>query len=340
MSDPADADALLARAAEAGIHRLALPTPFAVGRINTYLIEDDPLTLVDAGPNSGKALDDLERQLAVHGRRVEDLELLVITHQHMDHLGLTDILQRRSGAEVAALEGLVPWAADYAAAMEAEDQYADHLMARHGIPEDLRYALRAVSYVFRGWGGNATITRPLTPGTTLDLRDRSLEISLRPGHSPSDTIFHDRERKILLSADHLIERISSIALLTPPLGDPHPASRPKPLIQYMESLAQTRDMTDVDLVLTGHGDPISDPVAIIDERFRMYDKRAGKIHRLLEKAGEPQTAYDLAQSMWGNVAVTQAFLTLSEVLGHIDLLLRDARVVEEDDGEVVRYRAV
>jgi hypothetical protein len=38
-------------AADAGIHRLAIPTPFAVGRVNTYLIEDDPLTLVDSGPN-------------------------------------------------------------------------------------------------------------------------------------------------------------------------------------------------------------------------------------------------------------------------------------------------
>ena len=44
--------------------RLAIPTPFAVGRVNCYLIEDDPLTLVDAGPNSGKALDALERALA------------------------------------------------------------------------------------------------------------------------------------------------------------------------------------------------------------------------------------------------------------------------------------
>lgn len=338
MSDPADAQALLDRAAEAGIHRLALPTPFAVGRINTYLIEDDPLTLVDAGPNSGKALDELEQLLAARGRRVEDLELLVITHQHLDHLGLTNILQRRSGADVAALGALAPWAADYVASMEAEDDYAERLMARHGIPDELRYALRALSTVFRGWGGSATVTVPLTPGETLDLRDRSLEISHRPGHSPSDTIFHDRARKILLSADHLIERISSIALLTPPLDDLDPAERPRPLIQYMESLAATREMTDVEVVLTGHGDPISDPVAIIDERFRMYDKRAGKILRLLEKAGEPQTAYDLAQMMWGNVAVTQAFLTLSEVLGHVDLLLRDGRIVEEDDGAVVRYR--
>ncbi|MBJ7329561.1 MAG: MBL fold metallo-hydrolase [Solirubrobacteraceae bacterium] len=337
MSD--DADALLARAAEAGIHRLDLPTPFAVGRVNTYLIEDDPLTLVDAGPNSGKALDELEQKLAARGHRIEDLELLVITHQHMDHLGLTGILQRRSGAEVAAYESLVEWAPNFRDSMEAEDAYAEELMARHGTPEELRLALRAVASGFRGWGGAVTITRPLRAGTTLDLRDRTLEISHRPGHSPSDTIFHDRERKILLSADHLIQRISSIALLTPEPEDLRPAERPRPLVRYMDSLRQTRDMTDVELVLTGHGDPVTEPVELIDGRFVMYAKRADKFHGMLVKHG-PQSAYEIAQRTWGNVAVTQAFLTLSEVLGHMDLLLDAGRVVEADDGQVIRYRAV
>ncbi len=77
------------------IHCLSIPTPFQVGRVNCYLIEDDPLTLVDVGPNSGKALDELERALADHGHRIEDLERIVITHQHIDHLGLVDILARR-----------------------------------------------------------------------------------------------------------------------------------------------------------------------------------------------------------------------------------------------------
>ena len=100
--------AALARSADAGIHCLPIPTPFQVGRVNTYLIEDDPLTLVDSGPNSGTALDTLERALAAHGRRVEDLGLIVISHQHIDHLGLVSILARRSGAEVAALDLLAP----------------------------------------------------------------------------------------------------------------------------------------------------------------------------------------------------------------------------------------
>src|SRR5205085_11080350 len=98
-------------AADAGIHRLPIPTPFMVGRVNAYLIEDEPLTLLDSGPNSAKAMDELEQALAAHGRRVEEIGLLVITHQHMDHFGLASILARRSGAEVAALEALAPYLA-------------------------------------------------------------------------------------------------------------------------------------------------------------------------------------------------------------------------------------
>ncbi len=83
-------------------------------------------------------------------------------------------------------------------------------------------------------------------------------------------------------------------------------------MSYLRSLEQTREM-DVELVLPGHGDPISDHRTLIDERFALHRRRAEKIHRLIE-AG-PRTAYEIAQELWGNIAVTQAYLTLSEVLG-------------------------
>jgi ribonuclease BN (tRNA processing enzyme) len=75
----------LDRAAASGIHRLRIPTPFAVGRVNCYLLEGRPLTLVDAGPNSGKSLDELERQLAELGHEIGDIGLVIVTHQHIDH---------------------------------------------------------------------------------------------------------------------------------------------------------------------------------------------------------------------------------------------------------------
>ena len=78
-------------------------------------------------------------------------------------------------------------------------------------------------------------------------------------------------------------------------------------------------------------------MALIDERFRLHARRAEKIRRLI--AERPRSAHEIAQELWGNVAVTQAYLTLSEVLGHLDLLLRDAVVRELEEGGVVRFEA-
>ena len=331
-----NADAALTRAADAGIHVLRIPTPFAVGRVNTYLIEDDPLTLVDSGPNSGRALDELHDQLAAHGHSIDDIELIVLTHQHMDHLGLVDIIARHSGAEVAALDKLSGFVEDFSAAAARDDEFATGVMLRNGISEDVVQALRQVSSAFRAWGGKAKVTRPLSDGDLLELAGRRLRVLHRPGHSPSDTIFWDEDRRILIAADHLIKHISSNPLISRPLADGEfsPRERPQALVTYLESLRKTRELP-AEIVLSGHGEPITEHVALIDERFELHRRRAEKIHGLI--AEQSRTGYELAQALFGDIAVTQAYLTLSEVLGHVDLLLNEGRVREVEENGVVRF---
>jgi glyoxylase-like metal-dependent hydrolase (beta-lactamase superfamily II) len=325
----------LERARDAGIHRLQIPTPFAVGRVNCYLIDDDPLTLVDTGPNSGKSLDELEHQLSELGRSISEIELVVLTHQHIDHLGLVEIIADRSGADVAAIDVAVPFLENFGEDIELDDRFAASLMMRHGIPEDVVVALRSVSRSFRAWGAKAKVTRPLRDGEELRLRDRVLEVQHRPGHSPSDTVFWDADREILICADHLLAHISSNPLISRPLDGSD--ERPHALMIYMESLRRTRELP-ARILLPGHGEPITDHRALIDERFALHRRRAEKIHGLI--AERPRSAYEIAQELWGNVAVTQAFLTLSEVLGHLDLLGADGRVREVTDGDVIRFEAV
>ena len=79
-------------------------------------------------------------------------------------------------------------------------------------------------------------------------------------------------------------------------------------------------------MLSGHGEPITDHRALIDERFAMHQRRAEKLYGLI--AEQSRTGHDLAQALWGDVAVTQAFLTLSEVIGHVDLLINAGHVRE------------
>jgi glyoxylase-like metal-dependent hydrolase (beta-lactamase superfamily II) len=322
----------LEQAALAGIHRLQIPTPFAVGRVNCYLIEDEPLTLVDTGPNSGKALDELGNQLGARGHSIDDLELVIVTHQHIDHLGLVEIVVEHSGAEVAAIGVAAERLANFDADAEAEDRFAVELMLRNGIPEEVTAALRSVSRSFRGWGSQVAVTRPLGDGEEIGFGDRTLQVLHRPGHSPSDTVFWDERRRILIAADHLLPHISSNPLISRPLDGS--AQRTQALVTYIESMRKTREMP-AEIVLPGHGDPIVDHVALIDDRLAKHERRKEKIEKLI--AERPRTGYELAQAIWGNVAVTQAFLTLSEVIGHADLLVNEGRVREADDGAVIRY---
>jgi glyoxylase-like metal-dependent hydrolase (beta-lactamase superfamily II) len=182
------------------------------------------------------------------------------------------------------------------------------------------------------------VTQPLPDGGELRLRDRTLRVMHRPGHSPSDTVFLEEDGALLLAGDHLLAHISSNPLLARPLGasGDYEGPRPQALVTYMDSLRATREL-ELDLVLSGHGAPIVDHVALIDERFRLHERRAEKIATLVAQA--PRSAHEIAHELWGNVAVTQAYLTLSEVLGHVDLLLRDGRVVEEEHDGLARFRA-
>src|SRR5262249_31946706 len=162
----------LEQAALAGIHRLSIPTPFAVGRVNCYLIEDEPLTLVDTGPNSGKSLDELQRQLGERDHSIDELDLVILTHQHIDHLALVEIVVEHSGADVAAIGLAAQRLATFDEDAEREDEFAVDLMLRNGIPPEVAHALQSVSRSFRGWGSHATVTRPLDDGEVIEFRDR------------------------------------------------------------------------------------------------------------------------------------------------------------------------
>src|SRR5579875_1124061 len=90
--------------AQVGVTVLSVPTPFPVGRVNAYLLAGDPPALIDCGPNSARALLALERALAEAGVGVEELGFLLLTHQHVDHLGLAEAVVERSGAKVIVYE--------------------------------------------------------------------------------------------------------------------------------------------------------------------------------------------------------------------------------------------
>jgi glyoxylase-like metal-dependent hydrolase (beta-lactamase superfamily II) len=322
------------------VHRIPLPTPFQIGDVNAWLLRGDPLALVDAGPLMDETEARLEEGLAELGVAVEDLELIVLTHQHDDHVGLAGELQRRSGAQLAATAKLAEFLADTGASMDADEAYSVALMRRHGVREKTIETLHGVSRAFRRFVGDARVERILEDGGELVAGGRSWRVHERPGHSPTDTVLAGDG--LLVAGDHLLERISSNPIAHVPVGAAEPAvlaaspERPRTLLTYAESLRATARADHGELVLPGHGEPFRGAAALIERRTRMHERRAQMILGALDR---PRSAADIGRDLWRHVPVTQAFLVLSEVLGHLDLLeARHAVAAREQDGVVLYER--
>ncbi len=321
---------------ESGIAAIPLPTPFAVGRVNCYLIDDDPLTLVDPGPRSVAALDELESALAARGRALEDVGLILVTHQHLDHSGMAGALAERTGAELACLAPLADMLVDVEASLAADDDYQVGVMLRNGVPEETALTLRDISASFRRFAAPARATRRLADGDVVSLGSgRTLRTIHVPGHSPTDTIFLDEGWRIAIAGDHLIARISSNPVIHRPIAGPvDPAHRVPVLATYLDSLRRTRAL-DLSLVVSGHGRPIDDHRALIDQRIAHHETRKEEIAELITR--QHRTAHAIAREIWGDIALREAFLTLSEVLGHTDLLVAEGRVREHEEGGVAVF---
>ena len=76
-----------------------MPTPYGVGPVNAYLIDAEPLTLIDAGFQTQESKDAFNSQLAEAGHEVAEIKRVLITHGHPDHYGLVPWLQEM-GIEV------------------------------------------------------------------------------------------------------------------------------------------------------------------------------------------------------------------------------------------------
>jgi glyoxylase-like metal-dependent hydrolase (beta-lactamase superfamily II) len=293
-----------------------------------------------AGPLMEETEARLEEELAALGLAVEDLELIFLTHQHADHVGLAGELQRRSGAHVAGTAALSAFLADTDASMDADDAYSVALMRRHGVTEKTVETLHGISRAFRRFVGDVPVARVVAEGDELVAGGRTWRVRERPGHSPTDTVL--ASDGVFVAGDHLLQKISSNPIAHVPIGAPDPAGlaaspdRPRTLLRDADSLWATAAEDGGELILPGHGDPFTGAAALVATRLAMHERRASK---LLDALTHPRSAADIGRDLWRQVPVTQAYLVLSEVLGHLDLLeARGAVRTEERDG-VVRYAA-
>jgi glyoxylase-like metal-dependent hydrolase (beta-lactamase superfamily II) len=316
---------------EPTIHLLSIPTPFPVGPVNVYLLEGEPLTLIDAGPYTDEALETLKSDLRELGYTLRDIERLVITHAHHDHFGQAGRIVEESGAPVFSFRANRYPLEEFDTWWDERMLHLADLMIKEGAPQE---ALREIE-IIRGIGQFAA------PVPALSLLDDNDEVRMggstwralhTPGHALGHLCFYHEESSLLLSGDHLLRDITSNPVLETPREGVR--ERPRSLPDYVQSLLRVRELA-VERALPGHGEPVYDHRAHIDSILTHHAVREGLILQLLRQ--KDSTVYELGVSLFGGeLPGVDLFLVMSEIIGHLDVLELEGRAMRgEEDGRGV-----
>lgn len=313
---------------------ISIPTPFSVGPVNVYLSKAEPLTLVDTGPKWHESRTALEAALAAHGVRLENIQQLILTHHHVDHVGLAGEIVARSGCAVLMHPYNVPWLENYEAERQRHLPFYRRVWQAGGLPENVIAAIEDSGHNMARWLDSVTPTQLIEEGATVNLDGDAWQVFHTPGHAGGLVCLWQAARRDLLANDHFIRDISSNAILEPP--DTMNGPRPKRLVEYtlhmqrMAALAPAR-------ALPGHGDMVEDVSGLVRQRLAFHERRKQRLLSLL--AAQPLTLWELTQTTFRD-RLTRGmdwFLGCSEILGHLDLLEADGAVQVESDGTVLRY---
>ena len=318
------------------IHLFSIPTPFPVGPVNVYLVEGEPLTLVDTGPKADVSRAALEAGLHGLGYRVEDLRRVIVTHHHADHMGLAAEIVARSGAEVWTHPYSVPWLTDLAAQQARSLPFYQELWEAAGVPADIEAQINHANHDLLRWVESVTPTKTIDEGQTLQLGGLPWQVFHTPGHAGGLICLWEPASRTLLANDHLIRDISSNPVLEPPEMPGQP--RPRRLVEYLHHM-QRMAALGPQVALPGHGEVVSDVAGLVRQRVAFHERRAERLLQSLN--GSSLSLWTLTRAAFPRVnRGMDYFLALSEVLAHLDLLEADGRVqAQRHDGRLSWLRS-
>lgn len=308
---------------------IPVPTPFPVGPVNAFLLDGDPLTLIDTGPQTPEAREALTAGLRSAGYAPEDLRRVLLTHGHHDHFGLAAWLGDASGARLLGgrLDGRH-------FRMERGSRPGLERLTRAGFGLSTRFALVAALAAIDRYGRPLAAWDELTGGEVLPGDGWTVRVRSTPGHTPGSLTFEVPEAGLLFTGDTVLRDITPNAIVD---EDPEsPGETFRSVTRYFRTLEEIRQTSGGARLKTGHGQDIPD---YAEHHRRIADRNRRRIAQIeAALSAGARTVRDLVVAVFPRLATVNVYLAFSEILGFLMYLEDRGRVEKREGPSLDEYR--
>jgi glyoxylase-like metal-dependent hydrolase (beta-lactamase superfamily II) len=294
-----------------GVSRIEIPTPFPVGNVNCYLIEGSPLTLIDTGPKTPMSLAVIQKELQNMSYEMSEIERILLTHNHIDHIGLAAQFVRErtrihgNPTEVWIHQKDAKALVNYEGHAENYIESFVELITISGVPRNETLKLdpkRLVEY-YMSIRESVPTAQSFKDTTSFKTGIGELTAIWVPGHSSGSTCFVCDEQQVIFSGDHVLGDISSNPSIS------FDSSEKIGMLTYLESLDRISSREDY-VALPGHREPILDIKSRVKALRDEYDDKIQKTADSLTY--NPQTVYEVSRIIYGDYDTNSLVLALAE----------------------------
>ncbi|TFF63642.1 MAG: MBL fold metallo-hydrolase [Promethearchaeota archaeon] len=274
---------------------------------------------------------------------VKDIDYCIVTHDHIDHIGLIKTLNRKNPDMRILMHkithDLIKWGTDVKNNSEVE------MVARELAERMIKFGIskekgeRIVQF-FSNWHKLIQYCKPdriLDDNDEVSFISNKLKIIWTPGHAPGHICIFDTNNRYLFSGDHILSRITphiGSFMLNPSVKNEYDLSN---ILEYYLKSLDKIDALNPKIIFPAHQEVIYSPHERISEIKKHHDNRLFEISSIIKN--NPLTPNRISQLHFGdNLSEINTFLAISEVISHLIYLERQNKIKRvEKDGKILFF---